>query len=160
MPLLRGRECSGCGNRYEVLQHTDGTSLPLDNEGDDDSDDCPKCGCPEFQGRLTGPGTGIALGGEAGVGKLYPHWNRNLGCMVNSAAHMRKICEERGLVQIDGDVDKDRAARLRFNASADRGAEIVKQMESEPWYREMKAKTDGFKRAKVEEYQRERRTNR
>ena len=71
----------------------------------------------------------IDQGDIAGVGGVYPYYDRMLGCVVDSSAHRRRLCRERGLVAVEGDLtDKDfsvgfaeeEAALARYRAYGDR----------------------------------------
>lgn len=64
---------------------------------------CPRCNGTQLRSIIKA-GVGIELGGEAGVGRIYPYFDRGLGCHVHSAAHRRQLMAARGLVDA-GDED-------------------------------------------------------
>lgn len=111
MPI-ENRKCPD-GHRYEVLV-MQGEVCGLDA----DHPNCPTCGSTEFE-RLVGGAIGIDLGGEAGVGKLYPYFDRGLMTYVKSAKHRREICKARGLVPVDGDIDLDADRRKQDAAESE-----------------------------------------
>ena len=86
MPL-ETRECLDCGRKYEILSKRNG-SVGMEQ----DALNCPDCHSMSFRWLLQA-GQGIQLGDVGGVGKIYPYFDRTLNCMVNSAAHRRKIIE-------------------------------------------------------------------
>jgi hypothetical protein len=38
----------------------------------------------------------------------FPYYDRGLGVMLQSKAHRRQICKERGLTPVDGDYDEEK----------------------------------------------------
>lgn len=100
------RRCE-CGTTYSVLTHR-GVTLTI--EATDDRETCPACASGAFK-RVIGIPLGIELGGEGGVGRGYPYFDRALRCRVSSARHRRQIMKRKGLVAVDGDIDLEGDAR-------------------------------------------------
>lgn len=102
------RRCSVCSREYALL-FAKGEYSALDRD-DIDNLSCPACDSKEYQGVIKS-GTGIKLGGAAGVGRVYPYFDRALGVEVQSDTHRRQLCRERGLIPTDGDLDLAAIAR-------------------------------------------------
>ena len=96
MALLRHRKCMDCMERYSVLEHG-GDVLGMDR--DDDKPICPKCGSKVFAS---------VVEAAAVIDRGYPRFDRGLGIELQSAAHRKQVCEERGLIPVDGDFDHER----------------------------------------------------
>lgn len=96
MALLRHRRCLDCLKPYAVLQHG-GVSVGMDR--DDDEPTCPQCGSKEF--------TSVVQAAMP-IDRGYPRFDRGLGIELQSAAHRRQVCAERGLIPVDGDFDHER----------------------------------------------------
>jgi len=93
------RECLDCGLQYDLLQWKDGTELSQDNAVAEDTS-CPSCHSDEKKKILT-VGRGIWTGDEAGVGKIYPYYDRSLEMRIHSKAHHDRVMQERGLQHAD-----------------------------------------------------------
>lgn len=91
MPIVT-RECLACQFRFEVLSLR-GEMLGLH---DTDAPICPKCKSEASRPEISA-GTGIMLGGAGGEGKHFPHYNKALGCWVESAQHLRKLEKQLGV---------------------------------------------------------------
>lgn len=148
MALMRSRKCRDCGTAYSVLEHR-GEILTV--ESDDDRDTCPKCASNEYEEIVTA-GTGIELGGEASYGKIYPYFDRGLGCRVSSAKHRRQLMKERGLQPLGG-ADLQDMAQKNTSAREERKRRLAARMdeyENHPdfaEYRKLRAR-GAFKGAK------------
>jgi len=137
--------------KYEVLDFsaTTGEILGMWPGRPDDLPICPKCDCPDFKS-LVGIPTGIDLGDEAGVGRIYPYYDRNLKCRVSNAKHRKQICKARGLIPVDGDMtetlDRQVSADERKNAEIKRKYDNLKDMyDHHPDFREHRELMDkGF----------------
>ena len=132
MAIIQSRECS-CGNQYDVLT-VRGQTMSIDRE--DDEDTCPKCDSGDFT-LLVRVGSGIELGGVSSAGKIYPYYDRGLGCMVNDKHHRKQICKQRGLVPVDGDIDVEKMynkAEARDDGIRKRYKAIQDEYENHPKY--------------------------
>lgn len=94
MPF-RERDCNGCGGRYEVLLIG---SRPAIRVSDGALAVCPECGAEGFRDVPNTSFFAVGLGGDAGVGKFYPYYDRGLGVgkngrgvLVRDAAHRRHL---------------------------------------------------------------------
>jgi len=112
---LETRLCK-CGEIYEILTHR-GEAVNMDDEAEGVL--CPKCGSEEFAVQV-GAGTGINLGDEGGYSKHYPYFDRALNCRVSSAAHRKKLCKERGLIPVDGDMEIENKEETVWREGAER----------------------------------------
>lgn len=126
MPMIYFR-CKQCTLVYEVLHHErhnrhGGGILVERMRTHDESDDwqlCPCCGSDEIVETLGGVGNGIALGGEAGVGRRFPYFDHGMGVWVKSQEHRREQYKAHGLIPTEGETkglwdelaDKERAER-------------------------------------------------
>lgn len=86
---------------------------------------CPTCGAMSPQT--------FTMSHVDGTMTMYPYFNRGLGCVVESAQHVRDICKERGLIAVEGDYDAERMY-----------AEHTREgREAEAWYKaDMKQRWD------------------
>jgi hypothetical protein len=132
---IEHRRCV-CGTEYSVLAHG-GAVVCVESE--DDRPGCYHCGSEDHE-RLVRAGTGVDLGGYAGVGRIYPYFDRALKCHIESAADRKRICAERGLVPVDGDID-DSDARKRFaeeDVIRDRWTDLQEKYEKDPEFAEFR----------------------
>ncbi len=84
MPILH-RRCPVDGRVFDLL-FLNGEMTALDDDNID------QLGCPECHTTgeiIVGSFLPKDLGGEAGVGKMYPYDDKALGCRVRDAAHHR-----------------------------------------------------------------------
>ena len=87
-------KCNGCDNIFdEIVDH----GL---NQSVDDDFECPKCGVSDSVWR---PSAQIDRWSER-----FPYYDRGLGVMLQSKAHRKQICKERGLTPVDGDFDEEK----------------------------------------------------
>ena len=96
MALIRHRKCHDCLEPYSVLEHG-GETLGMDRV--DDQPICPQCGSKVFSSVVHAPKP---------IDQGYPRFDRGLGIELQSAAHRKQVCAERGLVPVDGDFDHER----------------------------------------------------
>ena len=83
-----------CGEQFEelvVFAHGERSETPRP---------CPRCGEPSPMG--------LNYPHPDGTLKMYPYFNRGLDMVVESPAHLRQICKERGLTPVEGDYDASR----------------------------------------------------
>lgn len=128
MPRIQTRRC-GCGRSYDLLEHPPGEWSALDRKDIDDLS-CPGCGASEHE-IVIGTATGIQLGGDAGVSKIYPYFDRSLGVEVRSHQHRQWLMKNEPdgtprqfpLVPVEGDFDE--LAELRRKRALD--AEVREQ---------------------------------
>lgn len=92
--------CEDCGRRYDLLRHHDGSLSALDHDRDIEDLSCPDCRSGQRKRLLTAP-VPVRTGGTHGVGRFYPRYDSNLGCMLYSDAHRDRICAERNLIPVD-----------------------------------------------------------
>lgn len=118
MARVKERECV-CGHIWAILQWADGTILNNDRTKNPENLTCPKCDGAEFTPIMGAPRP-IEMGGEHGYGSSYPHFNRGLGCEVRSKKHLKELCDARGIVPVEGDVDCETPAQRR--ATKEEGA--------------------------------------
>jgi hypothetical protein len=126
MGAANGRtvKCTACHREFMLLEWKDGTVLNNDQPSDRATDlSCPDCGCEERR-TVVGVASAVGTGGEHGVGRIFPYFDRTLGLEVRSAKHRAQLCAERGIVPLDGGMDsvikgyneqssRDQAARDR-----------------------------------------------
>lgn len=130
MPRIQTRRCS-CGKSYDLLEHPPGQWSALDRPDIDDLS-CPGCGKLEHE-VVIGMASGIQLGGSAGVSKLYPYFDRALGCEVRDHQHRQWLLKhepdgtprEFPLVAVEGDFDE--LAELKRKRALDR--EVAEEAE-------------------------------
>ena len=111
MPTIRGRRCSLCNREYDVLWWPDGTAAAFGHDDGKLDERCPYCLSDKYESL-------VATANPAGV-KGYPYFDRGLGCEVESPAHRRRLCKEKGLVPVDGDFDEDASIR-KMNVEEDK----------------------------------------
>lgn len=113
--IVRNRACSECGTRYEArfrrrLKKGAGGRNSDDFEEERVDDGCPDCESMEADWLPSAPAP-VALGDVAGVGKIYPYYDRGLQLQINNAQHRKQVAKERNVTPVDGDFDAGRAAR-------------------------------------------------
>ena len=87
-------KCNACDHIFEeIVDHGDGQSVS-------DNFECPECSAVDSKWR---PTARIDRWSER-----FPYYDRGLGVMLQSKAHRRQICKERGLTPVDGDFDEDK----------------------------------------------------
>lgn len=86
---------------------------------------------------------GLVRAGRA-IDTNYPRWDGGLGVMLQSAAHRRQICRERGLIPVDGDLDmRDLLADVRLQERQQAvGDEIMTQVEHDPAFADFRRARD------------------
>ena len=109
--LTKGRLCE-CGFEWLVMIWKDGTVLNNDRTDDPENLTCPECDSAVFTPTMN-TAMPIWLGGDHAVGRHYPHYNRGLGCTVQSHKHYYELCEARGLHPVEGDIDLEKDAMRR-----------------------------------------------
>ena len=141
MPILL-RRCQDCATRYEVLWHR-GSGLELSKDLDPPA--CPDCGA-DFEGAISllSAGSGIWMGDEAGVGKIYPYYSHALQTQLHSHKHREQVMREKGV--FEGCVNEitrevDRRTREEDAAIARMEATEV-AYEEDPAYRDYKKLRD------------------
>ena len=98
MPV-KGRRCQSCHHKFDIFTFKQAGEEHISvMERDDDVLGCPKCDSEDWD-VVFGAGIGIELGGGASTGKIYPYFDRGLGCQVDSASHRRQIMKARGLIE-------------------------------------------------------------
>lgn len=125
MPILK-RRCPVDGTVFDLLEVRG--ELSALNHDDLDHLGCPVCGA-EGESVIAGflPKD---LGGQGGVSKDFPYFDRGLGCVVNDAKHRRWLLEHypdgrrrpEKLIPTDGDFDFEEIAaeQERSNEKIDR----------------------------------------
>ena len=113
MPLARSRQCLDCDTKYDVIDFPKrGEILSYWPHRPDDLPICPACDGANFRS-LIGIPLGVDLGDVAGVGKLYPYFDRALNCYIRNKNHRKQVCKEKGMVPVDGDLTLTLDAQLR-----------------------------------------------
>lgn len=141
MTRTRWRWCMGCGVEYSVLEHN---GIAIGMEREDDGTGCPRCNNEEFL-PVASIGTGIELGGEAGVGRHYPYFDRGLGQPISSAAHRRRVMKKHNLTAVEGDFDLERMISQdqdERNAVKDRVKAQQDRYEHAPEFRDFRRMRD------------------
>jgi len=101
MPVVKTRRCPE-GHLHDVLMWPDGYTLSQDNPTGTDLR-CPTCAAPpDAHEEVFTAGTAINTGGEHGVGKRYPYFDRAFGCEVRSAQHRAQLCKRHNVVPLEG----------------------------------------------------------
>ncbi|MCK5711118.1 MAG: hypothetical protein KAI25_00210 [Hyphomicrobiaceae bacterium] len=140
MGRIRKYECGGCEHRYYLLE------VRGELCSQDRLDDCENITCPTSEGdeRREVAGDLGRLRHLEGESKFFPHYNRALGMTIRSEAHLKQVCDAKGLVpwsQIaDGDdydlrVNAQRRAD-REKAGAKRYRAMIEQYKTDPEYKE------------------------
>ena len=132
MPILR-RRCPIDGLEFDLLS-VRGELSALDHP-DVDHLGCPTCGAEGYA--IVASFLPKDLGGEAGVGKLYPYYDHGLGTHVRDVGHHRWLMEHEpngqkrearlrqthGDVEFEADCDKRKsemeASEARYRAQQD-----------------------------------------
>jgi len=87
-------ECRECSHMFEeIIDHSKGGSV-------EDNQDCPECSASGCKWR---PMARIDRFSER-----FPYYDRGLGVMLQSKAHRREICKQRGLTPVEGDYDAEK----------------------------------------------------
>jgi hypothetical protein len=144
------RRCLDCSERFEVLedlraQHAAQPYTSLDRRARDIDDlACPACRGERFEVMLS-VGQGIQMGGDAGVGRDFPYFDRGLGMHILSAQHRAQVCRSRGLVPMEesgakaiGDVYRARELAAERDEAAYN--EMRREQEADPVMREAAAR--------------------
>jgi len=123
-----------CGQLYEVFERG-GTSSA-----------CPRCGAsgPESRERLYSPLAVVGTGDVAGVGRIYPYFDRGLGRMVRNRQERDRVMVRRGLQEWEPS-DLERAAARNASASAARKTRIAarqEQLRTDPAYADYRRAVD------------------
>lgn len=90
---MHGYKCRSCEHRFEEIVDRSCGELP------GDSQTCPKCSSTDSRWI---PSMRIDRWSER-----FPYYDRGLGVMLQSKAHRKAICKERGLTPVDGDWNVD-----------------------------------------------------
>lgn len=102
MPI-RERECAECELVYEVLSVGSRVMAgELAHEMPDGEVVCSRCHCPDFTTLFSTQVAVTGLGGDAGVGKFFPYYDRGLGTgnggrglLVRNAQHRRWLLDHK-----------------------------------------------------------------
>ena len=87
-------KCKSCEHVFEeIVDHGENQSV-------DDDFECPEC---KASGSTWRPTARIDRWSER-----FPYFDRGLGVTLQSKAHRRQICKERGLTPVDGDFDEEK----------------------------------------------------
>ena len=80
--------------------------------------------------------------------RIYPYFDRGLGCEVKSPQHRRDVCKSKGLTPVDGDFDEDRyinPMEAKIQRELDAYDTYVGELETHPKYRDYRILRDkGF----------------
>lgn len=105
MPKASARRCLKCRQQYRVLTWPDGTGIvqATDEEGQVESLPCPRCGNRTSDTRVHAR---LQVGRPSGAAEStkFPRFDRGLGMWLKSERHRREVCDERGLIPVDGDL--------------------------------------------------------
>lgn len=130
MPTMVTRACLACELVFEAVRYADGDEIPADNPDGDLSTDCPRCCGTVFERRF-----GVPLPTDLNGGR-YPYFDRGLGRQIESKEHRRQVCAELGVVPAEGRIATQSGRDAAFEASADAGAEYLRQVNTDhPDYR-------------------------
>ena len=87
-------KCKACEHSFEeIVDHGEGQTV-------DDDFECPECKALDCKWM---PMACIDRWSER-----FPYYDRGLGVMLQSKAHRREICKQRGLTPVDGDYDEEK----------------------------------------------------
>lgn len=164
MPLHR-RRCRSCDHEFPVISHRRWdpkarATTPWhyftedhpvwDEEGLTDEQknalaegghlyECPKCFSSDLAS-IVAVGIGIRLGGEAGVGREYPYFDRTLGMHIKSAQHHRRVQKRMGIRQVDNAMEHVIDEHGRIESENDRHEaayqEMLRQQADDPEIRQ------------------------
>ena len=124
-------KCNACDHIFEeIVDHGAGES-PSDNF------ECPECNVVDSQWR---PSAKIDRWSER-----FPYYDRGLGVMLQSKAHRRQICKERGLTPVDGDFDEEKVFS-QFDKRRERDEkeynDYVDRLDNAPEFKEFRQAQD------------------
>lgn len=129
--IMHNFVCKGCSHRFEKMV------APGEYE---DGIGCEKC---DDGTAFWAPGTQITTSL-----RLYPYFDRGLGCEVRSPGHRRDVCKSRGLTPVDGDFDEDQylnPMEAKIKHELDSYDNYVAELENHPKYRDYRILRDkGF----------------
>ncbi len=124
-------KCNECDHIFdEIIDHGKGQSV-------DDSFECPECGAANCSWK---PSVQIDRWSEQ-----FPYYDRGLGVMLQSKAHRRQICKERGLTPVDGDFDEEKLFSDQTNRRESEEKEYndyVDRLDNAPEFREYRRALD------------------
>jgi len=136
------RECNECGFAGEYCLFLDGVETSQDIEYYEDPPPgpcpCPVCESLDFT-QFASIATGVRMGGEAGVGRDFPYFDRGLGMRISNHEQREAEIKKRGLIPLEGqDVDFEgfEAARYkRLDAPRKRQQALEQQYQEDPEYK-------------------------
>lgn len=142
MPI-RERRCNGCGSTYEVLVLGSMARIVAMTGavGEAETLRCAKCGDGTYTEVFNTQFTPTGLGGEAGVGRFYPYYDRALGpgkgLLVKDAKHREWLMRhepngtprEERLIPLDSKTDS--ATRGTWEDIADAEAAENEQIDND-----------------------------
>ncbi len=124
-------KCKACDEVFESLIDT------REGQCHDDDQECTSCGVKDSRWI---PSVRIDRWSE-----MFPYYDRGLGVMLESKAHRREICKQRGLTPVDGDWDIEREYRKMddINEKEDREyADYCDKFDNSPEFREVRKLRD------------------
>jgi len=124
-------KCNACSTVFESLIDT------RESQHHDDDQECTSCGVKDSRWI---PSVRIDRWSE-----MFPYYDRGLGVMLESKAHRREICKQRGLTPVDGDWDIDREYRKMddINEKEDlEYADYCDKFDNSPEFREVRKLRD------------------
>lgn len=97
--------------------------------------ECPECFGIDLE-VIIEAGVGVRLGGEAGVGREYPYFDRSLGMRISSARHHREVQRAMGIEQADNameaSLDEARRRIASNNEAEQQYQKMLRQQASDP----------------------------
>ena len=134
--VCKNYRCKVCRHEGETYGYIKGDEFLMET-----FDPCEGCGSLELDFLLSVPAIEDT--------ERYPYYDRGLGMMLESKAHRRKVCKEKGVVPVDGAIDfSDEYGKLeRKQAEEDKIVEDLRdKVDNHPGYAEYrKMKDQGWK---------------
>ena len=130
--VCKNYRCLDCQNEGETYGYIVGDNFIMDT-----FDPCEECGGLNLTFLLSVPSIEDT--------ERYPYFDRGLGMMLESKAHRRKVCKDRGVVPVDGDIDfsSDYGKLERKQAEEDKiVADLQDKVDNHPGYAEYRKKKD------------------
>lgn len=125
---IRGKECVGCGHRYEVFVMGPTRSFVIDQAAAYKGQlVCPACGGAKAHGMIP---PRVEIRGSSSMGsraQTYPYYDHGLGCWLNSPAHRLETAKRLGFTPTEGEsigtwgdiAEKDASKAARDQAKYD-----------------------------------------
>lgn len=129
--VMHQYKCNACTHVFdEIIDRKEG-------EKHTDPQECPKCKATDSRWK---PSVKIDRWSER-----FPYYDRGLGVMLESKAHRRDICKQRGLTPVDGDWDIDSEYRKMDDINEKEGreyADYCDKFDNSPEFREVRKLRD------------------